>query len=66
MNIIFVEGIIQGMTIIKKKFNYASKYYRYGTLIIKRSKLLTDSIFLLIRETHTMSNEFINNGTYIG
>ena len=46
MNIISVEGIIQGISKIKEKYNNPSEYYKYDTFIFKQDSILKDLIEL--------------------
>ena len=49
MNIIYVEGVIQGMKKIKEKETSPDLAYKYDMQIFKQSKTLTDLTGNLIR-----------------
>jgi hypothetical protein len=62
MNIISVEGIIQGITKIKEKYNNPKEYYKYDVDILKYQSLLNNMTKNLtpedlFREMHELSNE---------
>ena len=62
MNIISVEGIIQGISKIKEKYNNPSEYYKYDIDILKHQTLLNNITNNLIpedlfKEMHELSNE---------
>ena len=61
MNIISVEGIIQGMTRIKEKYKDTQYYYKYDLDIFKHQKVLTNltgnlKVENLFREMMKFSN----------
>jgi len=42
MNIVSVEGVIQGLNIIKEKFKNTTAYYKFDVDISKHQRVLTD------------------------
>jgi len=42
MNIVSVEGVIQGLNIIKEKFKNTTAYYKFDIDIFKHERVLTD------------------------
>jgi len=42
MNIVSVEGVIQGLKIIKEKYKNTSAYYKFDIDIFKHQRVLTD------------------------
>ena len=42
MNIVFIEGVINGMNKAKESYKGTEKYYRYDTLIFRHSMKLSD------------------------
>jgi len=62
LNIISVEGIIQGISLLKEKYNNPSEYYKYDTFIFKHDTILNDltgnlSPSDLMKEMHHLSGE---------
>ncbi len=42
MNIVSLEGIIQGLKIIKEKYKNTPNYYKFDIVILKYQRILTD------------------------
>ncbi len=63
MNIIFLEGLIQGLNKIKEQFKDSPYYYKFDTLIFKHDMLLTELTGNLdpnelLREMYSLSETF--------
>jgi hypothetical protein len=59
MNIVFVEGSIDGLNKAKQTYKDTNQFYRYDTIIFKENKRLTDLTGnlppeLLIKEMHQL------------
>jgi len=61
MNIIHIEGIVEGMNKIKKTLKGTNEAYKYDMMIFKHSKVLTDltgnqTPEILLKEMLQLSN----------
>jgi len=62
MNIISVEGIIQGISILKEKYKNTNEYYKYDVDLIKYQSILDKLTHNstpqdLFKEIHQLSHE---------
>ena len=62
MNIVFVEGVIHGLNIIKEKYKNTTAYYKFDVDIFKHQRALTElsgnlNPDDLIKEMHRLSRD---------